>query len=135
MLMNRFHDRMAAALMVFLGGFFLVTPTVGNASQAEPVDKTVQYLIGYVAASDMTFIRNSGKYSAKEASEHMQKKYEHFRGEVKTPEDFIKLCATRSMLTGRPYMVVNQQGEKIRTSEWLTDELQVYRNSQAGETR
>lgn len=135
MMTQTIHKQMLAVLAITVTTIFFLTPSVANSSQAEPVDKTVQYLIGYVAASDVTFIRNSGKYSAKEASGHMQKKYEHFRDEINTPEDFIKLCATRSMLTGKPYLVVNKQGEESRTSEWLTAELEEYRNRQSSGAR
>ena len=135
MMTKTIHKQMVSVLTIAVTVLFFLFPTVGSSSQAEPVDKTVQYLIGYVATSDVTFIRNSGKYSSREASEHMQKKYEHFRDEIKTPEDFIKLCATRSLLTGKPYLVVNEQGEEFRTSEWLTAELGEYRNSQLAESR
>lgn len=135
MMTQTIHKQMLAVLAITVTTIFFLTPSVANSSQAEPVDKTVQYLIGYVATSDVTFIRNSGKYSAKEASGHMQKKYEHFRDEINTPEDFIKLCATRSMLTGKPYLVVNKQGEESRTSEWLTAELEEYRNRQSSGAR
>ena len=78
------------------------------------------------------FIRNDVRYSGKKASEHMQKKYAHFRDKIKAPEDFIELCASRSLLSGKPYLVINKKGEKI--SARLRTELVVYRTSVAGES-
>ena len=51
------------------------------------------------------------------------------RDEIDTPEEFIELCATRSLLSGKPYQVINKHGETVDTSEWLTAELNEYRNS------
>jgi hypothetical protein len=115
--------------------FFLLVPADGQGGQADPVDQTIQYLIARVARSDLTFIRNSEHHTGQQASEHMQKKYEHFRSEIKTPEDFIDLCASRSLLTGKPYLVINEQGETIRTSDWLVAALREYRNSTPGQAR
>jgi hypothetical protein len=129
-----FHKRMAVILTVAATALFCQVPAGGDGGQAEPVDKIVQHLIAYVARSDLTFVRNSRQYTAKEAAEHMQKKYEYYRDDIETPEGFIEMCATRSILSGEPYMIINKQGEKIRTSEWLLDELQEYRNSAMGKS-
>lgn len=127
-----FHKHIFSLVTAVSTVCIFLSPTVSNGGQTESVDKTIQYLLEYVAGSDLTFIRNSGQYSAREASEHMQKKYAHFRDEIKTPEEFIELCATRSLLSGKPYRVINKQGETLQTGEWLTTGLNQYRNSRAG---
>ena len=134
MTIKYYHKRMTVILFVTAMALFSQVPAGGNGSQAEPVDKIVQHLIAYVEQSGMTFIRNSRQYTAKEAAEHMQKKYDYYRGDIDTPEKFIELCATRSILSGEPYLIINEQGKKIRTSEWLLKELQEYRNSSTGES-
>ncbi len=126
------HKQMVSILTALVMAFFFLPPSFSDARQTEPVDETIQYLLEYVARSDLTFLRNSGQYTAQEASEHMQKKYEHFRDEIKSPERFIELCATRSILSGKPYLVINKQGETTKTSEWLNAELKEYRNHIAG---
>lgn len=135
MITRYFHKRMVAVLTAVVTVFFFLSTSAGNAAQTEPADETIQYLLDYVARSELTFIRNSGQHTAQEASEHMQKKYEHFRDEIKTPEEFIELCATRSLLSGKPYQVINKQGETVKTGDWLTIKLKEHRNSIAGETR
>ena len=134
MTIKYFHKRITVILTLAATALFFQVPAGGDGVQAEPVDRIVQHLIAYVAQSDLTFIRNSKQYTAKEAAEHMQKKYEYYRNDIETPESFIELCATRSVLSGEPYLIINEQGEKIRTSEWLLKELQEYRNSNTGET-
>lgn len=123
------HKQMVSILAALVTALFFLSPSVSDARQTEPADETIQYLLEYVARSELTFLRNSGRYTAQEASEHMQKKYEHFRAEIETPEEFIELCATRSLLSGKPYKVMDKHGETINTSEWLTTELKEYRNS------
>jgi hypothetical protein len=120
------------AVPLLLGAFaailsVLTAPAIAEATQTEPLDATVQYLIGHVSGSGLTFIRNNSRYSAAEAAEHMHRKYEHFKDEIRTPEDFIARCATRSLLTGKPYLIITAQGEEIPTSDWLGRALQEYR--------
>jgi hypothetical protein len=53
----------------------------------------------------------------------MKKKYRYFREDIATAEDFIELCATKSLLSGEPYLVIDRQGNESRTSDWLRAEL------------
>ncbi len=135
MKINYFQRQIVSTLSVALAAFCLLLPSISQGGQTALLDNTVQHLIAYVAASDLTFIRNSSEYNGKEAAEHMQAKYAHFRDKIKTPEDFIELCASRSLLSGKPYLVVTEKGETIGTREWLTAELLAYRNGAAGESR
>ncbi|MEN8763156.1 MAG: DUF5329 family protein [Thiogranum sp.] len=112
---------------VTLAVLFLLTPGLLRGEQIDIVDKTVLHLIDHVAGSGLTFIRNNDRYTSAEAAEHMNKKYRHFREDIKTAEDFIERCASRSLLSGKPYFVINAQGEQVRTSEWLLAELADYR--------
>jgi len=119
------HRRFAVgfALVIFL----LLLSGAGRGEPADRVDETIQYLIGYVSGSGLTYIRNGNEYTPDEAAEHMSSKYQHFRNDIETPEEFIELCATRSLLTGKPYLVVDGQGKQRRTSEVLRGELAAYR--------
>jgi hypothetical protein len=96
-------------------------------------EQTIEHLIGYVSRSDVTFVRNTGEYTPGEAAEHMLKKYRHFRDDITTPGDFIELCATKSLLSGKPYRVIDRQGNTLPTSDWLRAELATWqvRNPQA----
>jgi hypothetical protein len=96
---------------------------------AESVDQTIDYLIQYVAKSNDTFIRNGTTHTPAEAVTHIKAKYEHFRKEIKSPEDFIRLAASKSLLTGKPYLVRASDGKEMPLDAWLTDALQKYRAS------
>jgi hypothetical protein len=129
------QKQMVSILAIALSVLFFWLPSASQGGQAAPLDKTIQHLIAYVAHSDLTFVRNSAEYTGKEASEHIQKKYAHFRDKIATPEDFIELCASRSLLSRKPYLVINEKGETIGTKEWLTAELEEYRSKVADESR
>lgn len=98
-----------------------------SAGPAQKVDRTVQYLIAHVAASGQTFFRNGKTYTPADAAAHMNKKYQHFKDEIETAEDFIDLCATRSLLTGEPYLVADGKGGQQKTADWLRTLLADYR--------
>jgi hypothetical protein len=73
-------------------------------------------------------MRNAHGHTPQEAATHLEKKYRYFRDDIETPEDFIELCATRSLLSGKPYRVIDRQGNTTSTSDWLKAELAAYRS-------
>lgn len=132
MIIKRFRHQVILMLGIALALSGALAMVPGHAGEATPLDATVQHLIAHVAGSDLVFIRNAGRYTGQQASEHMLKKYRHFRDRIKTPEEFIDLCASRSLLSGKPYRVVDAQGRETMTRTWLLAELQAYRNGAPG---
>lgn len=119
-LYNR-HMTFAAGIALALS-LLLAAGPAGSEPTAQ-VSETIRYLIGQVAGSDMRFVRNDSEYTPDEAAGHMQKKYRHFRDDIDTPEDFIALCATKSLMSGKPYRVIDPLGNELSTSDWLRAEL------------
>jgi hypothetical protein len=105
----------------------VMSPWSMAARHTVDLDATVQYLIAYVKESDVIFERNSSRYNGSEAAQHINKKYQHYKDDIDTPEKFIELCATGSLVTGKPYLIITPQGEQLPSSEWLNTELAVYR--------
>lgn len=103
-------------------------PRAMAAPPPDDLDATVQYLITYVQEADVIFERNSTRYDGHEAAGHINRKYQHFKDEIDTPETFIALCATGSLLTGKPYIVTTKQGVQLPAGEWLNSALAVYRH-------
>lgn len=110
-----------------LSAFLLLVSGPGRSEPTARIDQTIQHMMAYVAGSGLTFIRNAEQYTSTEAAEHMDKKYRHFRDDIETPEDFIEMCATKSLLSGAPYLIIDAQGYELRTSDWLNAELALYR--------
>jgi hypothetical protein len=111
---------------ILLASLFVFVFAPRNAN-AESLEQTINYLLDYVAKSDATFIRNGQKHTPQEAANHIRAKYEHFKSEVKTPEDFIRLSASKSLLTGQPYLVRSRDGKEMQLSVWLTEALKKHR--------
>lgn len=110
-----------------LASAILTVMFAGQTFATESLEQTVNYLIDHVAKSDATFIRNGVSHTPAEAVAHIKAKYEHFKNQIKTPEDFIRLAASRSLLTGKPYLVRTPDGKETRLDVWLTEALKQYR--------
>ena len=105
------------------------------ASGAEPYNpsnntkKAIAYLIDRVANSHLTFTRNGIEYSSQEAADHIRIKYQNSKSRIESPEDFIQVCASKSLLSGKPYLVSTAQG-KIPAEKWLGEILAEYGKQQ-----
>jgi len=107
-------------------GILLFICFIANAgelcSQGENSEKVIAYLIDQVARSNLTFTRNGTEYSSQEAADHIRNKYEHFKARIESPEDFIRLCASNSLESGKSYLVSTAQG-KVPVEKWLGEIL------------
>ncbi len=87
----------------------------------------VGHLISYVKDSPCRMDRNGTWHSNREAAAHIERKYNYFRDEITSTEDFICLSATKSTWSGKHYRV-QCEGEAIENSaQWLLRELKKYR--------
>ena len=97
----------------------------------EDLEATIAHLLEYVRTADVVFIRNGKEHSAEDAAKHIEKKYNHYKKKIKTPEDFIERSATKSMMSGKLYQIRLKDGTVISNKDWLTAELERYRNPPA----
>ncbi len=102
--------------------------TSETAPGSETSAETIEYLLGYVAQSNLTFIRNGQEHDSGAAAAHMRRKYEYFRAGIVTPEDFIEQVASRSLLSNRPYLVRLAGGRETSVGAWLRDVLEKHRH-------
>jgi len=105
-----------------------------SAPEDEDLKEAIDYLVEFVRASDVVFIRNGKEHSPEEAADHMLDKYKYAKKKVKTPEDFIEYCATKSTMSGKQYQVRLAGGKTITSAEWLLAALDTYRTGGAGGT-
>jgi hypothetical protein len=79
----------------------------------DPVEvRKIEYLLTRLETmKDVKLIRNGKEYNAKEATEHLRMKWKKGGNRIKTVEDFIELCASRSYITGQPYKIRFPNGE------------------------
>jgi len=109
---------------IFIGLVFLLG--MSNPLWAASQDEEIAHLLDFVAASGCTFDRNGTQHDSVEAKEHMQLNYNHIKSRIKSTEDFIRYAATKSSMSGKKYHATCD-GKTITSQEWLTTELQRYR--------
>jgi hypothetical protein len=100
---------------------------VANADVPADQKQEIELLLDYVRQSDCLLKRNGSEHTGKKAVSHIQKKYDYFRDDIKTTEDFIKYSATKSTMSGKYYTIRCTGEEETRSSDWLLKELYRYR--------
>ena len=89
----------------------------------------IVYLLNFIKNTNCIMERNGKKHRGEEAYSHILKKYHYFRNKIKSTEQFIELSASKSTLSGKPYMVSCDGQKSIGTQKWLLDELHNYRRN------
>ena len=98
----------------------------------DPQRKEVAHLLEFLRNTTCAVERNGKSHNGENAYSHVQKKYDYFRDDIKTTEQFIEYSATKSTLSGRYYMVICEEQAPIRTQDWLLRELDCYRRKHDG---
>jgi hypothetical protein len=83
----------------------------------------IDELISFVQKSDVRFIRSGTEYSGTEGAAHLRKKLSAAGDRVKTTDDFITGIASKSYLSGKPYLVKFPDGRTQPTGDWLKAHL------------
>ena len=89
----------------------------------------VEHLLHYVESSSCEMYRNGDYHEGHEAASHILKKYDYFRDDITTTEEFIEYSATKSTMSGEYYMVKCGNDAAVKTKEWLLNELKRYREN------
>jgi Family of unknown function (DUF5329) len=84
--------------------------------------------IAYLIASIETlqgaqFIRNGTAYDAKAAADHLRLKLRMAGSRVVTADDFIRLCASASSVSGIPYEIKFADGRVVSSEAYLRQQL------------
>jgi len=117
-----------------LAGLLILVLALGPAANADvPTAQRaeVEHLIAFLETSGCAMLRNGKAHDAAEAAAHVRRKYEHFRDEIASTEDFIARAATRSLVSGRPYAVLCPGQAERPAGDWLLEELAAFRERAA----
>lgn len=87
--------------------------------QVKDETKEIEALLKKIESSDIIFIRNGDEHTAKEAADHLRRKWGQANGKIKTKKDFIEQLATKSSLTGEFYIVQLKDGSRMKAADWL----------------
>ena len=124
--MTSFRFLRSAWLALLLGASALLAHATPSATEEKLIDTLIQRVS---KMSAMVFMRNGSEYNAADAAKHMQAKYDHFKKELVTAEDFIERCASRSEMTGQAYKVKLNNGTVRDANEFLNSELRTLRQA------
>ena len=116
----------SAWLALLLGASALLAHATPSATEEKLIDTLIQRVS---KMSAMVFMRNGNEYNAADAAKHMQAKYDYFKKELVTAEDFIERCASRSEMTGQAYKVKLNNGTVRDANEFLNSELRTMRQA------
>src|SRR5438045_542832 len=87
-------------------------------------ERRIEYLIQTVESlKGAAFIRNGSEYNSADASKHLRLKLKAAGDRVKTAEDFIEGCASRSSLTGEAYKIRFSNGTITETAPFFRARL------------
>ena len=87
----------------------------------------INHLLNYIKKTHCQYIRNGDAHNGVDAEKHIRKKYDYFKDEIKSTEDFIRLSATKSTMFGNKYYIQCPNTVKVESSKWLIKELKRYR--------
>ena len=91
--------------------------TLTGHAQAPSEAQRIEALIRAVETlPNAKFVRNETEHDSSKAGEHLRLKLRESRGRCKTAEDFIRVCASGSSVSGKPYRIRFADGS-VQTSE------------------
>ncbi len=95
---------------------------------ASDMQSEINHLLAFLENSECQFERNGKIHSGIDTVAHAKRKYNYFKSRINSAEKFIEYSATKSTLSGKYYMVLCKDSPKVRTQDWLLQELKNYRS-------
>jgi hypothetical protein len=128
------HFRKAAALFFLLSLLsFAIPGGAGSADTPPGLKQEADHLLAYIEKSGCEFYRNGKWYKdAKAVRDHVDMKYHYFidkKTPINSAEDFVRWSATKSEISGKPYLVKCSNGPELPLGPWLLDELARFRKA------
>jgi hypothetical protein len=114
---------------ILIISFVILALFTGTVRAQENIEKKkIEFLISSVEnLKGAKFIRNGSEYDdGKAAAAHLRMKLQKAGGYVQTADDFIRLCASKSFITGKPYMIRSSDGKTIKAEEYFREKLKQY---------
>jgi len=96
--------------------------TVATQAATEP-QKIEALILAVENLQGARFIRNGTEYDCKAAGSHLRLKLRNAGKHVQTAGDFIRLCATKSSMSDKPYEIRLPDGRTVSSSDWFWTEL------------
>jgi hypothetical protein len=114
---------------IIITAFVILVLFSGAVSARDNIEKKkIDFLISSVEnLKGAKFIRNGSEHDGKEAANHLRMKLQNAGGKVQTADHFISLCASKSFITGKPYMIRFSDGKTTKSEEYFREKLKEYK--------
>lgn len=90
-------------------------------------ERKIEYLIAIIEnLQDAQFVRNDVAYEAKAAADHLRLKRRYAGSKVATADDFIRICASVSSMSGTPYQIRFSDGRVVSSEAFLRQRLAAF---------
>ena len=111
-------------ILLVLVGFIIGSTATESLSENKTEEaKKIELLLARLETmQNVVFIRNGKEYSSNKAADHLRLKWKKAGRYVKTAEDFIELCGSRSSISGKLYKMQFPDG-RIENSAVILTEL------------
>ncbi len=108
-----------------LAMLLLAIGAAANAGGTTPLEaRKIEYLIAAIETlPNAQFIRNGTAYDAQGAADHLRLKLQNAGARVATAEDFIRVCASVSSISGLPYQIRFADGSTVTSETFLRQKL------------
>jgi hypothetical protein len=105
--------------------FLLAMGMSASPASITPLEaRKIDYLIAAIETlPNAQFIRNGTAYDGKGAADHLRLKLQNAGSRVATAEDFIRLCASVSSMSGLPYQIRFADGHTVTSETFLRQKL------------
>jgi hypothetical protein len=112
---------------IMVTAFVILALFSGAVSAQDNIEKKkIEFLISSVEnLKGAKFIRNGSEHNGKEAAKHLRMKLQNVLV-VQTADDFIRLCASKSSISGKPYMIRLTDRKTIKSEEYFREKLKKY---------
>jgi hypothetical protein len=122
-------------LHTFLVAAILASTTVAVSAADLPATSRfeIDALLNRLGASGCEFNRNGSWYSSPDAKAHLTKKLNYLveKKKLDGTEQFIKLAASSSSMSGKDYLVRCGGAQPVASQAWLLAELRTIRSTHA----
>ncbi len=115
--------------MILVGAALAAMSMFAATSLADTMNDEIDYLIGEIGSSGCTFMRNGKFLSARFARGHLRSKRRLNAHLIDSTEEFIEKIASRSVTSGKPYLIKCRGQAAQPAGDWFTGLLAQYRGS------
>ena len=112
-------------LVTVFASCLLASPRARGEAKRPTEEEKIKRLISTVEnLKDATFVRNGQEHSAKDAADHMRRKWKSNESSIKSARAFIRVAASKSGISGKPYLIRMKDKSEVTSEAFLTKELE-----------